>query len=358
LTMGPKWYMLSLLTLTTCREANANFVQLCTLAQADFQALAMHAENGDLFIVRDEASTPSNSNVPRTFSDGRNVEPAITIERASKNGFWRTLLGRNELNKNYTFVTKVRECTCPSMTLRGVFCPSENDSCGLATDGSISCFTKPTRVNLLRNAWPIVVAWYAALCLFLLCTGQGQNARRIVNIYCVNQLCTELVTQILQPTQAISINHSWEDGGPPHSLAMGELPGEHDNEHHKRRSKRVYLKTKRFCAPIGGIDKELDADVCAICIETIEHNDRVGALPCQHAFHVGCLKSWIRKRNVCPLCQTPNVALPSRCRATLPESHLRSRLRMWDHEVLHDHNVERHRSRTVSGRVTLNRIRR
>jgi hypothetical protein len=44
--------MLSLLALTTCREVNATIVKLCTLEQVDLQSIAMHAEDGDLFILR------------------------------------------------------------------------------------------------------------------------------------------------------------------------------------------------------------------------------------------------------------------------------------------------------------------
>ena len=48
-----------------------------------------------------------------------------------------------------------------------------------------------------------------------------------------------------------------------------------------------------------------DEVMCTICMIAIEDGDRVGALPCDHLFHVDCLKEWIKRRNVCPLCQTP-----------------------------------------------------
>lgn len=52
-------------------------------------------------------------------------------------------------------------------------------------------------------------------------------------------------------------------------------------------------------------DEDEDEVMCTICMIEIEDGDRVGALPCNHLFHVDCLKEWIKRRNVCPLCQTP-----------------------------------------------------
>ena len=48
-----------------------------------------------------------------------------------------------------------------------------------------------------------------------------------------------------------------------------------------------------------------DEVMCTICIADIENGDRVGCLPCDHLFHADCLKEWIKRRNVCPLCQEP-----------------------------------------------------
>ena len=52
-------------------------------------------------------------------------------------------------------------------------------------------------------------------------------------------------------------------------------------------------------------DEDEDEVMCTICMVDIEDGDRIGALPCDHLFHVDCLKEWIQRRNVCPLCQEP-----------------------------------------------------
>jgi len=52
------------------------------------------------------------------------------------------------------------------------------------------------------------------------------------------------------------------------------------------------------------------ANTCTICQVEIEDGERVGNLPCNHLFHVDCLKLWLTRRNVCPLCLQQDVASP------------------------------------------------
>jgi hypothetical protein len=51
-----------------------------------------------------------------------------------------------------------------------------------------------------------------------------------------------------------------------------------------------------------------DLDGCMICFAPLCDGDRVGSLPCKHLFHVHCLKTWLKRRNVCPLCLCEEVA--------------------------------------------------
>ncbi len=44
-------------------------------------------------------------------------------------------------------------------------------------------------------------------------------------------------------------------------------------------------------------------DSCPICQEEYERGDSVLKLPCAHAMHQSCLKSWLTKNNSCPLCR-------------------------------------------------------
>lgn len=53
---------------------------------------------------------------------------------------------------------------------------------------------------------------------------------------------------------------------------------------------------------------EIEEETCAICFTEIEEGERVGVLPCEHLFHSECLKNWIKRKNVCPLCNAPDIA--------------------------------------------------
>lgn len=51
---------------------------------------------------------------------------------------------------------------------------------------------------------------------------------------------------------------------------------------------------------------------CMICLGDFEEGERVGDLPCCHAFHVDpCLKQWLERKNHCPLCHAQNLAVPT-----------------------------------------------
>jgi len=91
------------------------------------------------------------------------------------------------------------------------------------------------------------------------------------------------------------------------------------NTNHEKKS----IHDKNCCTPntivmdsdtssnYSSSEKEI---VCSICMGTLEEGDRIGALPCEHYFHVECLKEWLKRRNVCPLCMAPNIASSRRHR--------------------------------------------
>lgn len=88
----------------------------------------------------------------------------------------------------------------------------------------------------------------------------------------------------------------------------------------ERRPTRLALKTRIYHAsenekskigPGEEKDDENEEDEpldCAICFSAIEDGEKVGALLCDHIFHSECLKSWLTRRAVCPLCQRTDVA--------------------------------------------------
>ena len=52
-------------------------------------------------------------------------------------------------------------------------------------------------------------------------------------------------------------------------------------------------------------DWELHSATCAICRSDLEQDQRICIGRCGHGFHAKCLKPWLKKRAVCPLCMQP-----------------------------------------------------
>jgi E3 ubiquitin-protein ligase BIG BROTHER-like protein len=44
-------------------------------------------------------------------------------------------------------------------------------------------------------------------------------------------------------------------------------------------------------------------DVCSICYCSVKEGEELNLLPCSHYFHVDCLREWLLKEKVCPLCK-------------------------------------------------------
>ncbi|CAI2369901.1 unnamed protein product [Moneuplotes crassus] len=50
-------------------------------------------------------------------------------------------------------------------------------------------------------------------------------------------------------------------------------------------------------------NKSKGDDVCNICLDVYNINDRTLTLPCSHDFHYSCLKEWFKKKPECPKCR-------------------------------------------------------
>eukprot|EP00903_Cladosiphon_okamuranus_P015745 g14533.t1 len=55
----------------------------------------------------------------------------------------------------------------------------------------------------------------------------------------------------------------------------------------------------------------LEGDSCPVCLEPYRLGDRLRNLPCQHAFHAGCITPWLTQRQrTCPMCKDPITIRP------------------------------------------------
>jgi len=52
-----------------------------------------------------------------------------------------------------------------------------------------------------------------------------------------------------------------------------------------------------------------EVDMCIICTDSFNNNDRVIQLSCnnKYVFHSDCIKTWITKKTICPMCRTELV---------------------------------------------------
>ncbi|XP_074586155.1 RING-H2 finger protein ATL52-like [Curcuma longa] len=51
---------------------------------------------------------------------------------------------------------------------------------------------------------------------------------------------------------------------------------------------------------------------CAVCLSEFQDGELLRLLPkCHHAFHIGCIDTWLRSHINCPLCRVPVVTLAS-----------------------------------------------
>jgi hypothetical protein len=294
--------------------AFGDFVRLCDLDSSIVQSLAMHEENGSVFILENNSSFKANNTRRLPETRISTVVTAIIVESAYRNSFLRALItrGSNDTHRNYTVIAQVRECACNQISAQSAYCPSDKEMCGLAVDGSISCFTTTTRVSLLRNCWPVVVMWYGIVLLFLFFTEQGRHARRyVLTTVCNSGFNARVVDRVLEEARGNPRRGRWMarrfSGEENNAGVAPHFEDTHSDDDDARRPQRLALKTKRFSRPPGTEDDD-DACNCSICFVPLQDGDRVGALQCQHSFHVDCLKLWIRRKNSCPLCQTPNVA--------------------------------------------------
>jgi hypothetical protein len=175
-----------------------------------------------------------------------------------------------------------------------------------------------------KNAFPISLLWFGAMAIYILFTDGGRHVGR----YFLTKLCCCCDSR--------SFNENIVEEALIHEAADRMERRDTVNRSTARNQPVVYiLKTQEFSpskskspkqidssvsertAPITPdfshcsregccvLEEEEEEEVCTICIGEIVEGDKIGALPCNHRFHVTCLKEWLRRKNVCPLCQGP-----------------------------------------------------
>lgn len=64
------------------------------------------------------------------------------------------------------------------------------------------------------------------------------------------------------------------------------------------------LTKTKYCSSTPALKDQFESS-CPICLEEYKDKDNIGMMKCLHAFHVTCIKDWLRIKNACPICKSP-----------------------------------------------------
>lgn len=82
----------------------------------------------------------------------------------------------------------------------------------------------------------------------------------------------------------------------------------HHHHNHKEKEKRknssVEKKLEEILISQEILDKTDDKS-CSICLDNYKINDKISYLPCFHCYHSKCIKKWLKRTKICPLCKAP-----------------------------------------------------
>ncbi|KAK7346986.1 hypothetical protein VNO80_21510 [Phaseolus coccineus] len=64
-----------------------------------------------------------------------------------------------------------------------------------------------------------------------------------------------------------------------------------------------YMDTETFLV-VDGDGSEENKEKCPICLEEFKNGEEIGKLhSCVHKFHLDCIKTWLNRKNLCPVCR-------------------------------------------------------
>jgi hypothetical protein len=245
-----------------------------------------------------------------------------------------------------------RECNCFEQWAPVVFCPFAIDTCLRGSWG-----TPPgcRNVNKAQSfAWTVQILSLAGfvILLFFCCEqeGTGANSRDFLLSLCFPRYRERLADRIIQrnPQRALRLYRSifldqqaemlqgrqWiisvvsgatvlrqqvDNQRQEREVELPEIENRHVSAGDEANNRRtLLLRTAVYRQP--SLDDSYHGNVCAICFVDLVDGDRIGVLEvCRHQFHVECLKPWLQRRNMCPLCQKVGIAKPHNEKLTSSE---------------------------------------
>ena len=72
------------------------------------------------------------------------------------------------------------------------------------------------------------------------------------------------------------------------------------NNKKDEKNKYDHLEEKEIDENLMKVIKE---EICLICLQNYNNQDKIISLTCTHFFHASCIKKWLEMKNICPLCK-------------------------------------------------------
>lgn len=172
----------------------------------------------------------------------------------------------------------------------------------------------------MRAVFPILLIFFGGLAACLMGTKVGRHVTNYIFSCCFPPWTEHVATRMLrlEPMRARRlIRRNWRQRRQILVRAHSDLLVGQDLEEETATTPngqtylmlrtRVYNAAADMLAWKNSNNQDESDIVCSICFGPIENGDTVGDLPCHHLFHAECLKSWLTRRAVCPLCQRADV---------------------------------------------------
>ena len=297
------------------------------------------------------------------FMDEEGVDASSSVPAFPVSQNTRTL---HEGNKGVSdsSMMQVRVCPCVEGEKgESYYCPADRDYCEQSrfqnnTMREPTCANSSQRIDVVRTIWPVTIVWIAFMSVCLVCTTPGRNAidhvisrifprwnDHVINVMMMrNPNRVNLLIRRHYWRRRESFERHYEDimirqgrdrrrserestnerlptelrlrtkifeSSPPKDDSAGktiEYIGPDSSS--SSQNENDAIKNDSGQEPCGQTDLADNEQTCSICFIALEDGERVGALPCNHIFHVDCLKGWLTRRNVCPLCMHADIARP------------------------------------------------
>ncbi|XP_069350131.1 E3 ubiquitin-protein ligase RNF149 isoform X2 [Eulemur rufifrons] len=75
------------------------------------------------------------------------------------------------------------------------------------------------------------------------------------------------------------------------------------SQSHRKETKKVIGQLPLHTVKHGEKGIDVDAENCAVCIESFKVKDIIRILPCKHIFHRICIDPWLLDHRTCPMCK-------------------------------------------------------